>query len=229
MKTILLVTSVAAMAADLTLPPNIPAMLGNSSTITGLLLDSFSSNTLLPACNENDIPPIQEVIEQETTTPKCFKVKSLLVNDQYPVSSHSVVTTWHIDQQLKGVLDGQGSTIITEARKNDICPIFLAGVICHESACGQSYLVRTKFNVAGIYRNGKYASFESVEESIAATAKLLGGKGYTKGKYNTLGLIQTKYCPVGASNDPKKLNKHWREGVKKYMIAIGGKEIYIKA
>lgn len=228
MKSLLLLTSVAAMAAEFTLPANLPAMLGSSSTITGLPLNSYPENTLLPACNENDIPPLQEVIEDETEVPKCFKVKSLLVDDHYPFSSHSVITAWHIDQQLKGALEGQGSTIIAEARKNDICPIGLAAVICHESACGNSYLVRTKFNVAGIYRNGKYATFGSVEESIVATAKLLGGKGYAKGKYNTLGLIQTKYCPVGAANDPKKLNKHWREGVKKYMIAIGGKEIFIK-
>lgn len=228
MKTILLLTSVAAVA-EFTLPVNLPPLLSSFSTITGLPLKPYPDNPLLPACNENGIPPMDEQIETEITVPKCYKVKALLVNDHYPVTSHSVITASHIDNQLKGVLEGKGSIIIEAARRNGICPVFLSAVICHEAACGQSYLVRTKFNVAGIYRNGKYAAFESVDESIAYTAKLLGGKGYAKGKYTTLGLIQTKYCPVGADNDPKKLNKHWREGVKKYMIAIFGKEIYVKA
>ena len=218
------------MAAEFTLPPNLPALLGSSSTITGLPLNSYPENTLLPSCNENDIPPLQEVIEDETEVPKCFKVKTLLVNDNYPAGSHSVVTAAHIDRLLKGVLAGRGAFIIEQARKNNICPIFLGAVICHEADCGRSDLVRNKFNVAGIYKRGQYVTYKSVEDSIIYTAGLIGGKGFVGGgEHTTLGLIQNKYCPVGAGNDPKKLNKHWRSGVKYYMTEIFGKQIYIKA
>ena len=33
---------------------------------------------------------------------------------------------------------------------------------------------------------------------------------------DTIELIQPKYCPIGAANDPKGLNKYWVGGVTKY-------------
>lgn len=162
-----------------------------------------------------------------TNTPKAVPCKPVKVDYKYRITNHSVITGHVINEHLKGVLKGKGDVIIEAARENNICPIFFTAVIMHESACGTSKFARERNNVAGIYRNKSYCRFDSVNECIEFTAKLLGGKLYGGGRNNTIDRVQAVYCPVGAKNDPQGINKYWRNGVLKYMKTIFGDTVYV--
>lgn len=158
-------------------------------------------------------------------SPKASPVKAVPLSKHYSIHNHSVVTAARLDMFLRGVLSGKGSVLIREARKNNICPLFLSAIAIHESANGKSLFARTKNNVFGIYLKGKYHSFSSVDECIGFTAKLLNGRIYSKNP--TVGGVQRIYCPVGAKNDPKSLNKYWLDGVLSKMKMLWGETIYV--
>lgn len=170
----------------------------------------------------NDVP----VIDNNDVT-KAVPCKPIKVDYNYRITNHSVITSHVINEHLKGVLKGKGNVLIEAARENNICPIFLTAVIMHESACGTSKFARERNNVAGIYRNKGYCRFDSVNECIEFTAKLLGGKLYGGGRNNTIARVQAVYCPVGAKNDPQGINKYWRDGVTRYMKTIFGDIVYV--
>ncbi len=162
--------------------------------------------------------------------PKVKPVKSVIVTQSYDVRQHSIINDNRLNVLLGGVLKGKGQKFIDEARKNDLCPIFFAAICMHESANGTSKFSREKNNVFGIFKNGKYHTFENVDECIEYTAKLLGkSKLYAGGKNFTIVGIQRVYCPVGAANDPKSLNKFWLQGVIDKMVKIWGREVLVTA
>lgn len=159
---------------------------------------------------------------------KAIPCKAVKVDYNYRITNHSIITSHVLDKHLKGALKGKGATIIKASRDNNICPIFFTAVLMHESASGTSKFARERNNVAGIYRNKGYCRFGTVNECISFTAKLLGGKLYGGGRNNTIGRVQTIYCPVGADNDPRGINKYWRDGVTRYMKTIFSDTIYVR-
>ena len=169
---------------------------------------------------------------QKVFTPKArplSQVKVVKVSNSYDVRQHSIITGSRLNDVFGGVLKGKGDKFVSEARKNNLCPIFFAAICMHESANGNSKFSREKNNVFGIFKNGKYHSFNSVDECIEFAAKLLGmSKLYAGGKNWTILGIQKVYCPVGAKNDPKGLNGYWLHGVQDKMIRIWGKELMVK-
>lgn len=192
-----------------------------------------------------DSPAVQPVIKAVKVSP----VKEVPLTENYKVNVDSMITASVINSKLGGVLKNKGDVIIQNARKYNICPIFLTAVAMHESANGTSKYANDPDlnNIAGIMREievevkdkktGKRKkikksvprAFTSVNASIEFTAKLLGGKQYAGGKRDTIAEIQREYCPIGANNDPKKLNKFWLGGVMSYMETIWGKKIMVKS
>ncbi len=165
-----------------------------------------------------------------TPAPNTQPVKIVKVTHHYDVRQHSIITGSRLNDLFGGVLKGKGDKFVIEARKNNLCPIFFAAICMHESANGNSKFSREKNNVFGIFKNGKYHSFESVDECIEYTAKLLGrSKLYAGGKNFSIIGIQRVYCPVGAANDPKSLNKYWLEGIISKMKLIWGQEVFVAA
>lgn len=160
---------------------------------------------------------------------KAEPIKSVNVDRNYDVRVCSIITASRIDKLLGGTLRGKGQKFIEEAHKNNICPIFFASVAIHESAGGNSKMAKEKNNCFGIYKNGRYHTFDSIDQCIEFTAKLFASKLYAGGKNWTVGGIQKVYCPVSASNDPRGLNKYWLDGVLGYMTKIWGKTIYVRA
>lgn len=157
--------------------------------------------------------------------PKCKPVKTVELSKDYNIYNHSIITSARLDNFLGGVLAGKGDKFLAEARKNNVCPIFLAAIAMHESANGKSKFARERNNVFGIYLRGKYHTFDSVDECIEFSAKLLAGRIYSKNP--TIVGVQRIYCPVGAKNDPKRLNKYWLGGVLDNMEKLWGKTIYL--
>ncbi len=168
-------------------------------------------------------------IKNKVSPPKAKPVKSISLSKDYDVRQHSVITSGRLDMFLGGVLKNKGQKFIEEARKNNLCPIFFAAICMHESANGESKFSRERNNVFGIFKNGKYHTFNSVDECIEYSAKLLGGKLYSGGKNYTIVRIQQIYCPVGAKNDPRGLNKYWLNGVIDKMKKLWGEKIFVTA
>ena len=163
--------------------------------------------------------------------PKAQQVKAVEISANYDCRSWSIVTAGGLNEELGGVLSGKGDLILKEARKNDLCPIFFAAVAMHESANGKSKCAREKNNTFGIFdaKTGRHKAFNSVNECIEFSAKLLGkSKLYCGGKNFTIAKIQKIYCPVGAKNDPSSLNQYWMNGVIASMKKIWNeKTIYV--
>lgn len=141
----------------------------------------------------------------------------------YDVRRISSVKAEDLNRVFSGKLAGRGSVFIEAGNRYGVDPLFLAGIAMHESWNGKSKAINYKNNAMGIFASGgvDMRKFETVEESIFESAKIISkGKYYYNDGRFTLGLIQERYCPVGAKNDPNKLNKNWRRGVIGYMIEV---------
>lgn len=162
--------------------------------------------------------------------PKAEPVNIIDLGEKYDCRQKSIVSSARLNEELRGVLKNKGQKIIEEARKNNLCPIFFAAVAMHESANGESKCSREKNNTFGIFdaKTKRHKVFANVEQCIEFSARLLGkSKLYCGGKNFTIEKIQKIYCPVGASNDPRGLNKYWLTGVISKMKKIWGTKIYV--
>lgn len=68
-------------------------------------------------------------------------------------------------------------------------------------------------NVGGMMCDSGLIRYNSLEEGINAFLINLK-ENYFESGLTTLELIQPKYCPIGAKNDPNNLNQYWLNGVK---------------
>jgi hypothetical protein len=95
--------------------------------------------------------------------------------------------------------------------------ILLVAISKHETGNWTSDLYKNNNNFGGIYngREEKFYSYKSKEEGLQAFVNLLKNNYFGKG-LNTIEEIGNKYCPVGASNDPKGVNQHWIPKVSQY-------------
>lgn len=162
---------------------------------------------------------------KKTIAPKARPVSSVSLSKDYNIYNYSLIASGRLDEEFDGALKNKGQKFLAEARKNGVCPIFLAAIAMHESANGKSEFARERNNVFGIFLKGKYHRFESVDECIEFSAKLLAGRIYSKNP--TVVGVQRIYCPVGAKNDPKGLNRYWLNGVLDKMQKLWGKTIYV--
>ena len=102
--------------------------------------------------------------------------------------------------------------------------ILLVAISKHETGNWTSYNFKNKNNLGGLYNGSKgtFYSYESLESGIEAFVNLLKNRYFGKG-LNTIEEIGNVYCPVGASNDPNGLNKHWIPKVSQYYNNYLGK------
>lgn len=143
------------------------------------------------------------------------------VDSSFDVTTEHIVTEDSLNQCLGGVLEGKGAVFLEACEKYRVSPAFIAAIAMHESGNGTSRYAREYNNVAGILTGSKPRKFASVDDCINFTAKLIGTyPPYVKKGKKTVGEIQTVYCPVGAKNDPRGLNKHWTTGVVNSMNRI---------
>lgn len=85
-----------------------------------------------------------------------------------------------------------------------------------------SVAFKEKNNVGGMMCNNTLRVYDSLDEGIEAFINNLKNNYFDMG-LDTLEKIQPKYCPVGASNDPKGLNKYWLDGTNKMYNELKGK------
>ena len=85
----------------------------------------------------------------------------------------------------------------------------------HETGKYTSVAFNDNNNVGGNFRSGSLMVFENLDKGIDFFISNLKNNYIDMG-LDTIELIQPKYCPIGAANDPKGLNKYWVGGVTKY-------------
>ncbi|BBO04458.1 hypothetical protein SG09_38080 [Bradyrhizobium ottawaense] len=126
------------------------------------------------------------------------------------------------DKKFAGTpLAGKYDQIVAAARANGISPALLTGVIAHETGNGH---VLSGNNVAGLMDpatdKAKKMQFASLDAGISRAGQVVA-KNYRLAGGN-LDKMGERYAPVGAANDPRRLNGGWPAGVRKQMNALFG-------
>ena len=85
----------------------------------------------------------------------------------------------------------------------------------HETGNYTSKAFKELNNVGGMMCNSGLISYSTLDDGIEAFVSNLKYNYIDEG-LDTIEKIQPKYCPIGAANDPKGLNKYWVGGVTKY-------------
>ena len=85
----------------------------------------------------------------------------------------------------------------------------------HETGNYTSEAFKEKNNVGGMMCSSGLISYSTLDDGIEAFVSNLKYNYIDEG-LDTIEKIQPKYCPIGAANDPKGLNKYWVGGVTKY-------------
>lgn len=102
--------------------------------------------------------------------------------------------------------------------------ILVIAISKHETGNWTSSLYKNNNNFGGIYnsKEKKFYSYESNEKGLQAFVNLLKNNYFGKG-LDTIEEIGSKYCPVGAENDPTGVNQHWVPKVTQYYNNYLGK------
>ncbi len=85
-----------------------------------------------------------------------------------------------------------------------------------------SVAYKEKNNFGGVMCRTGLRTYSNQEEGINHFLSNLKNNYFDMG-LNTLELIQPKYCPVGAKNDPTGLNKNWLSGTNKMLEQLKSK------
>lgn len=95
--------------------------------------------------------------------------------------------------------------------------ILVVAISKHETGNWTSTLYKNNNNFGGVYnsKEQKFYSYESNTKGLEAFVNLLKNNYFGKG-LDTIEKIGSKYCPVGAENDPSGVNKHWVPKVTEY-------------
>lgn len=134
----------------------------------------------------------------------------------------SAVTAMSIDAYLysKGSpMSGQGVFIISSAQQWGVDPRLIVAIAGAESSFGK--LLCGSFNAWGWSCPGSPAEFGSWPQAIATIAEGLRRYYLDEGR-GTVALIQQKWAPSGAANDPRGLNNHWVANVSRFLLELGG-------
>lgn len=88
--------------------------------------------------------------------------------------------------------------------------LLVVAISAHETGYWVSYNFKNKNNFGGLYNGseGTFYSYETQQEGLDTMIILLRDNYFGAGR-NTIEKIGEIYCPVGAKNDPKGLNKNW--------------------
>jgi len=127
-----------------------------------------------------------------------------------------------INSNLSGKLQGTGAIIVRICNQYNINPVLVAAIVKHETGNGTSQAVTQLNNVGGLMGSGGLMQFSSIEESYSFMIRLLK-KDYIDYGLNSIDKIASRYCPVGAANDPQNSNVNWIPAVSKYYFEMGGK------
>lgn len=133
------------------------------------------------------------------------------------------ITPEELKPFLKNHFANHEHDFFNAATNNGIDVVLLVAIAQHETGYGTSNAVRNYNNPGGIMTNGgrTLRRFSSLEEGLQFMAQNLH-KLYISQGLTTIPQIGKKYAPIGASNDPTGLNRHWVPTVTKIANEMGG-------
>jgi bifunctional DNA-binding transcriptional regulator/antitoxin component of YhaV-PrlF toxin-antitoxin module len=119
-----------------------------------------------------------------------------------------------LNKNFKGSLSRRGEYFYQSGVNMEVNPLLVAAIAIHETANGNSTMIKKQNNPGGLFKNGQFQTFETLEEGIDSMFKVINQYYINEGR-TTIEAIGAKYCPIGAENDPQGLNKHWIPAVTK--------------
>ena len=114
---------------------------------------------------------------------------------------------------------GQGVAFVQSGMRWQVDPRLLVAIAGAESNFGQ--ITCGPNNAWGWACPNDPESFATWAAGIDTVTKGLRSYYLDEGR-TSVSLIQQKYCPVGAANDPTGLNNHWSTNVTKFLTELGG-------
>lgn len=90
--------------------------------------------------------------------------------------------------------------------------VLIVAISKHETGTWTSKAFNNNNNFGGIMCNSGLKNYETFEDGLNDFVRILKSYYFDLG-LTTIEQIGAKYCPVGAKNDPKGLNKNWVPGV----------------
>jgi len=150
--------------------------------------------------------------ERDTLILKVRQQEETINRPEKPIPNKKIKTIAH---NLGGLMMGNSTYLYDKCVEYNVDPLLAAAIIKHESANGTSRAIRKQNNIAGFMGDNGLMDFKSIRSSIDFMVDLLKTHYLDKG-FNSIEKIQKKYCPIGAKNDPKGLNKYWLPSVKYY-------------
>lgn len=117
-----------------------------------------------------------------------------------------------ISNNLGGVFIGQAEYIYTTSRQYNVNPMLVAAIARQETGNGTSVAVKQLNNPGGLMGNNGLMRFATLQDGVLKMVQVLKNLYIDQG-LTSIEQIQKKYCPIGAENDPTKLNKHWLPNV----------------
>jgi hypothetical protein len=114
---------------------------------------------------------------------------------------------------------GQGAAFMASGMRWQVDPRLLVAIAGAESSFGQ--ITCGPNNAWGWACPNDPADFATWAAGIDTVTEGLRRYYLDEGR-TSVSLIQQKYCPVGAANDPTGLNNHWTTNVTKFLVELGG-------
>jgi hypothetical protein len=125
---------------------------------------------------------------------------------------------------LAGVLPASAKPLagsfLKWAKTHGLNPLFLVAISRHETGAWTSNVFRTKNNAMGISNAKGAVRSASYDDSIRIASRSLSRPGGFYSKAKSLADVGAIYAPVGAANDPTKVNSYWPGLVSKYMADL---------
>ena len=116
-------------------------------------------------------------------------------------------------------MTGQGAAFMASGVRWQVDPRLLVAIAGAESSFGQ--VTCGPNNAWGWACPNDPADFATWAAGIDTVTRGLRSYYLDEGR-TSVSLIQQKYCPVGAANDPTGLNSHWSQNVTKFLLEQGG-------
>jgi hypothetical protein len=116
-------------------------------------------------------------------------------------------------------MTGQGSAFLASAGRWRVDPRLVVAISGAESSFGA--MTCGPFNAWGWSCPNDPADFADWPTAIETITRGLREYYLDEGR-TSVALIQQKYCPVGAANDPTGLNSHWAQNVTRFLAEQGG-------
>lgn len=93
--------------------------------------------------------------------------------------------------------------------------LIVVSISKHETGNWTSKAFLNKNNFGGVMCRTGLKTYSNFDEGLDGFVNLLKNNYFAKG-LNTIEQIGSKYCPIGANNDPTGVNKYWIPNVTKY-------------